>query len=173
MNDRPGIYKKITSILISFQQFLAILMLLMLLTLVFVQVVLRSLNLPLMGIEELIIFPTIWLYMLGSANASEERSQINVDILEVFLSNEAVLTVIDLVKNLVSLFIGIFLTYWMFDFLTYSLSLWKYSPLLSMPMFFIESALFVGVFLMTLYILFDVINSIKNTMSFFKNKGGA
>lgn len=172
MNNGKRIYKGITSKLISFQQILAILMLLMLLTLVFVQVALRSLNLPLMGIEELIIFPTIWLYMLGSANASEERSQINVDILEVFLSNSTVLTVIDFLKNLVSLLIGVVLVYWMFGFFTYSLSLWKLSPLISMPMFFIESALFVGVFLMTLYILFDFFDSIRKIINLFKSKGG-
>ena len=41
--------------------------------LVFIQVILRYvLHHPLMGIEELLLFPTIWLYVLGSANASVE-----------------------------------------------------------------------------------------------------
>lgn len=38
--------------------------------LVFVQVILRALDMPLFGIEELLTFPTIWIYFLGGACAS-------------------------------------------------------------------------------------------------------
>jgi len=43
-----------------------------------------------------------------------------------------------------------------------------------MPMFFVESALFIGVLLMTIYTFSDVITSIKKTISFFQDtkKGG-
>ncbi|MFR5011834.1 MAG: hypothetical protein ACLTDI_13210 [Acutalibacteraceae bacterium] len=34
-----------------------------------------------MGIEELMLFPIIWLYMLGGANASYEKSHIECGIL--------------------------------------------------------------------------------------------
>lgn len=147
-------------------------MILMMVVLVFIQVVLRSLNLPLMGIEELLIFPTIWLYMLGSANASEERSHISVDIVETFVSHPAVLTIVDLLKNIVSLLIAGVLTYWLYNFFNYSLTLWKLSPLISMPLFFVESALFIGLLLMTLYTISDLVSSIKNTGQYFmKSKG--
>ncbi|MTD30759.1 TRAP transporter small permease [Planomicrobium sp. YIM 101495] len=168
-------YKGLTSKLVFIQQSLGVFMMIMLLLLVFVQVLLRAFNAPLMGIEELLIIPTIWLYMLGSANASQERSQISVDILDVFMKNEAVLTVIHVVKNIVSLAIGVVLTYWMFNFLMYSFDLWKLSPLLSIPMFFIESALFVGLLLMTIYTLADLIISIKTAGNYFgksRKEGG-
>lgn len=152
---------KLTRFLIKFQKNLSVIMIILLVTLVFVQVILRTFNLPLMGIEELLILPTIWLYMLGAANASQERSHISVDIANVFIKNEKVLIILSIVKNIVSLIIGIILTYWMFIHFSYSLSMWKISPLLSMPLFFVESALFVGVFLMTLYTLMDTIRSIK------------
>lgn len=44
--------------------------------LVFVQVILRALNMPLFGIEELLTFPTIWIYFLGGACASFTNSHI-------------------------------------------------------------------------------------------------
>lgn len=169
MNKGNSIYKGLTSKLIFIQQGLGVFMMVMLLLLVFVQVILRAFNAPLMGIEELLILPTIWLYMLGSANASQERSQISVDILEVFMKNQTVLTIIHVIKNIVSLIIGIVLTYWMFNFLMYSFDLWKLSPLLSMPMFFIESALFVGLALMTLYTFVDLILSLRDAKNYFGN----
>src|SRR5699024_1388918 len=127
-----------------------------------------------MGIEELLILPTIWVYMIGSANASEERNHISVDILEVFLSNKTILTIFSVIRTFVSLTIGIVLTYWLFGFFNRSLMLWKLSPLISIPMFFVESALFIGVLLMTIYTFSDVITSIKKTISFFQDtkKGG-
>lgn len=170
LGKKTNLRKRIAEKLIFFQQTLSIFIILMLVILVFVQVILRSLNLPLMGIEELLIFPTIWLYMLGAANASEERSHISVDILEVFLSNETVLTILDLAKNIISLLIGIVLLYWLFRHFSYSFTVWKLSPLLSMPMFFAESALFIGLLLMDLYTLSDVVTSVKNTKKYFANK---
>lgn len=42
--------------------------------LVFIQVLLRYVfKAPLMGIEELLLFPSIWLYMVGGANASFKK----------------------------------------------------------------------------------------------------
>lgn len=154
-------FNKLTKILINVQKYLSVFMIIMLVTLVFVQVILRSLDLPLMGIEELLIFPTIWLYMLGSANASQERTQISVDIAEVFIKNKKVLIIQSIVKNIVSLIIGAILTYWLFIHFSYSFTMWKLSPLISMPLFFVESALFVGVLLMTLYTFMDTVRSIK------------
>src|SRR5699024_12133400 len=87
----------------TFQYFLGVLMLVSLLVLVTVQVILRYfLNLPLMGIEELLLFPTIWLYMIGAANASEERSHIEVDIVETFLNNFYVKGILKIIKSLLT-----------------------------------------------------------------------
>lgn len=154
-------FNKITAVLIKIQKYLSVFMIIMMVALVFIQVVLRSMDLPLMGIEELLIFPTIWLYMLGAANASQERSQISVDVAEVFIKNKKVLIIQSIVKNIVSLIIGAILTYWLFIHFSYSFTMWKLSPLLSMPFFFVESALFVGVLLMTIYTFMDTVRSIK------------
>ena len=50
--------------------------------LVFVQVVLRYVfHAPLMGIEELLLFPTTWLFMIGAVKASSEKTQIVARVL--------------------------------------------------------------------------------------------
>jgi len=123
LSNKSDFLKKTSSALILIQKSIGILMLLILLFLVFIQVILRAMNLPLMGIEELLILPTIWVYMIGSANASEERNHISVDILEVFLSNKTILTIFSVIRTFVSLTIGIVLTYWLFGFFNRSLML--------------------------------------------------
>lgn len=151
--------------LILLQNIISVFILFSLLTLIFIQVLLRYVfNLPLMGIEELMLFLIIWLYMLGAANASEERSHIVVDIADAFIKNQKVLKIIHFIKYLVSAVIGVILAFWFFHFFQYSLTLWKLSPLLSIPMFFAESALFIGILLMALYSISDLVKNIKSLL---------
>lgn len=43
----------------------------------FVQVITRYvLEIPVMGLEESLLYPTMWLYMLGAVNASRENTHI-------------------------------------------------------------------------------------------------
>ena len=73
--------KKLGKTLIQVQYGASIVAALMLLVMigyeVFARYVLKS---SLMGIEELMLFPIIWLYMLGGANASYEKSHIECGI---------------------------------------------------------------------------------------------
>lgn len=154
--------KSVINKLVALQNMISVIVLFSLLTLIFIQVLLRYVfNLPLMGIEELMLFPTIWLYMLGAANASEERSHIVVDIADVFIKSQKLLQIIHFIKNVISAIIAVILTYWCFNYFQYSLKLWKLSPLLSMPMFLAESALFIGLVLMSIYSLSDFVKNIR------------
>lgn len=52
----------------------------------FVQVVTRYvLQVPTMGLEETMAYPTVWLYILGSVNASRENTHIRANVLEIFI----------------------------------------------------------------------------------------
>src|SRR5699024_6473793 len=140
--------RRIVKQLVFVQRFVSVIMIISLVLLVFFQVILRAFNFPFMGFEELIIFPTIWLYMIGAANASQERCDISVASLDALHPNKTLLTVMDVLKNIFSLLIATILLFWRFRHFSYSLSAWKLGPLISMPMFFAESAVFVGVLLM-------------------------
>ncbi|WP_372830749.1 TRAP transporter small permease subunit, partial [Pontibacterium sp.] len=52
----------------------------------FVQVITRYvLEIPVMGLEESLLYPTMWLYLLGAVNASRENTHIRANVLEIFL----------------------------------------------------------------------------------------
>ena len=77
--------------------------------LVFVQVILRYvLRAPLMGIEELLLFPTVWLYMLGGVNASSQRTQIVCRVLEIFFKTRRPIAVIRMAGSVISVIVLIF-----------------------------------------------------------------
>ena len=77
---------------------------------VFIQVILRYvLHAPLMGIEELVLFPAIWLYMLGGANASLERNHIQCNVITVYIKNPVALSLLNLLKSIISLSVCLWL----------------------------------------------------------------
>lgn len=118
----------------------------------FYQVVMRYiLELPVMGLEELLVYPTLWLYFLGSVNASREDTQIKANVLDVFLKTDRARLIVRVIADLLSVIVAAWLTFWAYDYFRYALRVWKESPTLYIPTFYAECALFIGLVLMTFY----------------------
>ena len=130
--------------------------------LVFVQVLLRYvLNMPLMGIEELLLFPTTWLYMLGAIKASSEKTQIVARVLEIFLKKQRSVYLLRAVAAVLSGGVLIWLIKWGYDFFKYSLRMWKESPTLYIPTFWYEGVVFVSLIFILAYTVCEVIEYAK------------
>lgn len=120
--------------------------------LVFVQVILRYvLRAPLMGIEELLFFPTVWLYMLGGVNASAQGTQIVCRVMEVFFKSRKSILFVRTAGSVISVVVAAWLTYWGYDYLRYALRVTRVSATLYIPLIYAECAVFVGLVLMTFY----------------------
>ncbi|CUJ98469.1 2,3-diketo-L-gulonate TRAP transporter small permease protein YiaM [Ruegeria denitrificans] len=118
----------------------------------FVQVITRYvLEIPVMGLEESLLYPTLWLYMLGAVNASRENTHIRANVLEIFLSTERQHQVLAVIGEVISLIVGIWLTTWAWEFTKYSMRVWRESPTLYLPTFYVDVALFVGLVLMMIF----------------------
>ena len=133
----------------------------------FVQVLTRYVfQVPVMGLEETIMFPTLWLYVLGAVNASREGTHISANVLEIFLKTERQQTILAIVGEVVSLGIGIWLTLWAWDYVRYAWRAWRESPTLYIPTFYADVSLFVGMVLMMAYTIWHLIKHVqklKNT----------
>lgn len=134
--------------------------------LVFGQVILRyCLHMPLMGIEELLMLPTIWLYMIGSANASLGRSHIECGIATLYIKTPRGMCIFKIIRNIISVIVGGWLLRWAFWLLQYSFRMGKESPLLFIPMEYVESAVFVGFLLMWLYTVIELIENLTHLLN--------
>lgn len=118
----------------------------------FVQVITRYvLQIPVMGLEETMAYPTIWLYILGAVNASRENTHIRANVLEIFIQTPRGHTILAIVGEIISLIVGLWLLTWAWDFTRYAWRVWKESPTLYIPTFYSDVALLVGLALMMLY----------------------
>ena len=139
----------------------------------FIQVVTRYIfEIPIMGLEESMVIPTIWLYMLGAVNASREDSQIRANVLEIFIKSERGHTILALVGEIISFIISSWLTYWAWDYVKYAWRVWKESPTLYIPTFYHECSVFIGLLLITLFIAIHIVKLVNQlrTPSSFVNK---
>jgi len=118
----------------------------------FYQVIMRYVfEIPVMGLEEVLVYPILWLYFLGSVNASREDTQIKANVLDVFLKTDRSKLIVRVIADLMALVTSLWLTYWAWDYFRYARRVWKESPTLYIPTFYAECAFFIGLALMTGY----------------------
>ena len=128
----------------------------------FVQVITRYvLQVPVMGLEETMLYPTLWLYILGAVNASRENTHIRANVLEIFIQSERGHTILAIVGEIISLIVGLWLLSWAWDYTRYAWRVWKESPTLYIPTFYSDIALVIGLALMMVYTVWHLIGHIR------------
>ncbi len=139
----------------------------------FVQVITRYvLEIPVMGLEESLLYPTLWLYVLGAVNASRENTHIRANVLEIFLKTPRQFTLLAILGEVLSLVICSWLTYWAWDFTKYSWRVWKESPTLYIPTFYVDVSLILGLVLMMAYTAWHLLGHIRDLSANEENNNG-
>jgi TRAP-type C4-dicarboxylate transport system permease small subunit len=129
----------------------------------FVQVITRYvLQVPVMGLEETMLYPTLWLYILGSVNASRENTHIRANVLEIFVKTDRGHTILAIVGEIISLIVGLWLLSWAWDYTQYAWRVWRESPTLYIPTFYSDIALLVGLGLMMVYTAWHLLRHIRS-----------
>ena len=140
----------------------------------FVQIIARYLlALPLPGLEEILVYPTLWLYMVGSANASRQNTQISANVLDIFLKTERSQKIIRCVAQVLSLIIVCWLFYWAMDFEQYSRKVWKATSYLYYPLYLAEVALPAGLGLMVLFTACNLVTEVRSLLGPRPGMGGS
>lgn len=135
----------------------------------FVQVITRYvLQVPVMGLEETMMYPTLWLYIFGAVNASRENTHIRANVLEIWLKTDRQHTILAIIGEIISLAVGMWLLSWAWDFTRYAWRVWKESPTLYIPTFYSDVALLVGLTLMMIYTAWHLLGHVRSL-----NKGSA
>lgn len=129
----------------------------------FTQVITRYvLEIPVMGMEELMMYPILWLYMLGAVNASRENTHIRANVLDVFIKSPRKLAIFAILADVLSIIVLLWLTYWAWDFTRYIIKVWKESPTLYLPTFYADISLIICLISMTLFTAWHIARLIKN-----------
>ena len=124
-------------------------------------ILMRSgLNAPMFGLEEIILFSVMWLYMMGAALASRDRSHLSADFVAVFVSNEKIRNALHLFATLISLVMVMAFVVWSYDLLAWGLSKHQSTPVFQLPLYLSQGSLFCASLLFLFYMLRDVVQDL-------------
>lgn len=103
------------------------------------------------GAEEFLLIAAFWLYFIGAAYGSYEKSHIEADFIQSMVGDTPVTRVLGYLRDLIELGVLIVLTYWSWLLIAFSIERWPISPGWKIPLVVPQSAILVGFILMTLH----------------------
>lgn len=116
------------------------------------------LGIQVFGLEELVLTAAMWLYMLGAALASRERSHLSADFVEAFSRNETLQHVTKLIATVLSVVMAAFFVTWSYSLFAWGVEKGQVTPVFSIPQYISQGSLFVASILLLLYALRDLIH---------------
>lgn len=125
-------------------------------------------NIDLTGYEEILAFFALWLYMIGSAYGSYEKSQITADILTIMLPDGRVKSSIRLFAHFLTLILCTVFMVWAYQFADWSFGMGMVTPVWRLPTIIGEGSVFVGLVLVTFYNIVYFIDELKDFRHVFK-----
>lgn len=112
------------------------------------------------GSEELIQMLAFWLYFMGAAQGSREKSQISADILTCYITSEKWCRIAHLIKDFLTTAICILVTVWAVKFVAWGFVMMPKSPVFRLPMLIPHFAIGLGFVLMSMYHLIYLIQDL-------------
>lgn len=129
----------------------------------FSEVVLRyAFGTSILGMNELIVIPALWMYFIGASYASQQRSHISANVLQVYLRGERARATLRLVIAVISLGLALVFTWWGMLYLVSSAERGGTSSVFGLPLLLSQSAVTCGFVLMTLYGVGDVVSALRD-----------
>jgi TRAP-type C4-dicarboxylate transport system permease small subunit len=110
------------------------------------------------GLEDFIGYSAVWVYLIGSAYGSYERSHIKAEFIGVFVKSERKLNITRAVSASISTFMSCVFVKWSYDFCIESITMHEVTPTQSVPMIYFQSSFLVGGILMAGYFLWETID---------------
>lgn len=127
----------------------------------FAAVITREMNVNFLGYEEILIICAFWLYMLGAAHGSFEKSHISADVIIVMMPDNKTRATITILRNAASLVLGVIFLFWAFDLFMWTIEMQTKTPVWRIPVTVAQSSMLFGLSLVTFYNIVYLYDEIK------------
>ncbi len=163
-------FKRINNWIVSFQKFFLFCLMSILSFGMLAEVIARYIfNSSLFGLEQFIGYAAVWLYFIGAAYGSYERSHIKAEFINILIKSENKRNIIRSVAAVVSTIMAIVFTKWSWQFCAESIAMGETTPTYSIPMIYFQASLLVGGLLMVMYFFLEAYDYASQVLK--KDKG--
>lgn len=142
-------------------------------TIVFAATITRALSVDFRGYEEFLIAFAFWLYMFGTAHGSFENSHITADILSIVLKEGLAKDILDMIKYILTLAIGIMFLTWAVELVQWTIVMGTKTPTWRIPMTIPQSSILFGLACATFYNAVRLYNEIRLIVKKYRKKENA
>jgi TRAP-type C4-dicarboxylate transport system permease small subunit len=119
----------------------------------------------LFGFEEIVVMIAMWLYFLGGAYGSYEKSHIRAGLVTLICKNESILKKVDFVQTIITTILFIIISYIAVDFLQFSIMAGSKTSLHQVPYAVGHASVTIGFILMAFYSFVYLIMDIKKIIT--------
>lgn len=113
------------------------------------------------GADELIMLMAFWLYFMGSSLATREDSHISADLISSLMKTPRQLGILKIIQHSISLAVSVLATSWAYQYVVWSLARNPKTPVLKMPIIWLQFPILVFFILSSLYLVGHVINDAR------------
>ena len=150
--------KRFNSGLVAAQRSFLFLLMVLLTTAMLAEVVTRYFfGIALFGMEQFVGYTAVWVYFIGAAYGSYERSHVKAEIIGMLIKSKRKLMLDRAASAAVAVFVSCVLAKWSLDFCLNSIRVHEISPTHSVPMIYFHVSILVGAILMVAYFLWEAI----------------
>lgn len=132
--------------------------------LVFIEVMLRYvMGSPLFGVEELIVLIAMWLYFIGASYGAYDRSHIKAELVHTWIKAPKKVALVRSISSGITFILSLIMVSWTYPFFIWSITQGGTSQALLLPMYYSQSAIFVGAILMSVYFFTEFVDYLLQT----------
>ena len=113
------------------------------------------------GFEEIIILLVVWLYFIGSANASREKSHIAADMLDLFIKSERAKQSLKFFSQVVGFIVLAIMLVLSLDYMAFNIEYDTKTVIYRFPMYIYHGSMVLGFILMLLYDTCHLIKTVR------------
>jgi TRAP-type C4-dicarboxylate transport system permease small subunit len=110
------------------------------------------------GLDEITGHTAVWLYLMGAAYGSFERSQIKAEMVHLIIKNQRALTAVRAFAMAIAAVVAGYMTVWSYGYVRWSIIKHEVTPTLQLPTVIFQISILFGAVLMVFYFVREMLD---------------
>lgn len=116
------------------------------------------------GLDEITGHTAVWLYLMGAAYGSFDRTQIKAEMVHLVIKNERILSAVRAGACAIAVVVSGYMVKWSYGYIHWSLVKKEVTPTLQVPTVIFQAAILVGAVFMIFYFIRETLELLRITI---------
>jgi TRAP-type C4-dicarboxylate transport system permease small subunit len=116
------------------------------------------------GLDEITGHTAVWLYLMGAAYGSLDRSQIKAEMVHLVIKNQRILNIVRVISTLIGAVVAGYMVTWSYGYVRWSILKHEVTPTLQTPTVVFQIAILIGAILMVYYFIREALELLRQAV---------